>query len=80
MAQTKKKEIVTVYPSGNILPVDEKEKPRFIEKNNFDSQLDKRRIRVAEREVVRRVKHADGSSEEHIYRERFKKKDGSKKK
>ena len=71
---------MTVYPSGNILPVNEREKPRFIEKNKFDSELDKRRIRAAEREVIRRVKHADGSVEERIYRERFEKKKGSKKK
>lgn len=82
MDQRKKKEIVTVYSSGNLSPVDERDKPRFIEKAPekapFDTEFDKRSVRVAEREHIERQIEPSGTIHEHIYRERFKKRTRSK--
>ena len=83
MAEKRKKEIVTFYSTNNgnqFRIVNEKEKPRFIEKDSFEAEFEKRRVRAGEREIIHRRKNVDGSIEEQIYKERFEKKDGSKKK
>ncbi len=81
MPEKKKNQIVTVYSTGdgNRYPVaDEREKPRFIEKDPFENVFEKRAVRTAEREFIQRVKRPDGTIEERIFKERFKKKRSSK--
>lgn len=81
MQEKKKNKIVTVYSTGDGNPypmVDEREKPRFIEKESFETGFNKKSVRAAEREYIHRVRNPDGSVEERVYKERFEKKKGTK--